>query len=176
MSTQSEREAFSRRLNQVLDELRAPAKGAGRQSWLGKQFKVSQKGARKWLEGEAIPQGTRLSEMAQRWRLHFEWLATGRGAMWLNGEPGPLDEQRADELASRAEQEAAAIDLARLERAIVAAEDVIKTAGGKPPSTKLKASMIREAYARIAMAEHAKDVATAALNRMLQDSNVKKRK
>lgn len=76
--TQHERDDFSKRLNQLLDKVGAPPKGKGRQGWLAAEFKVTQKGARKWLEGEAIPTHTRLSEMAKRWTVDFNWLATGQ--------------------------------------------------------------------------------------------------
>ncbi|MBU9502862.1 hypothetical protein C6T58_05525 [Burkholderia multivorans] len=78
MVTDDERQAFSERLNRVLDERKIPLKGAGRQIALATEWGVSQKGARKWLEGEAIPELTRLISMATKYEVSFEWLATGR--------------------------------------------------------------------------------------------------
>ncbi|MGS1071690.1 helix-turn-helix domain-containing protein [Burkholderia glumae] len=78
MVTIDERQAFSDRLNLVLDEEGYPPKGSGRQNRLAKEWDLSQKGVRKWLEGEGVPETTRLVEMAKRYGVSFEWLATGR--------------------------------------------------------------------------------------------------
>jgi len=78
MVTNDERQAFSDRLNQVLDDQGYPPKGSGRQNRLAKDWGLSQKGVRKWLEGEGVPETTRLIEMAKRYQVSFEWLATGR--------------------------------------------------------------------------------------------------
>ncbi|MFM0270135.1 hypothetical protein PQQ59_06090 [Paraburkholderia aspalathi] len=79
MVTDDQKRAFSERLNEALDDNRFPAKGAGRQSALGTKMGVSQKGARKWLEGEAIPATARIIDLAQWLNVNFEWLAAGRG-------------------------------------------------------------------------------------------------
>ena len=42
-------------------------------------FGVSQKGARKWLEGEAIPATARLGGIATKLSVNFEWLMSGTG-------------------------------------------------------------------------------------------------
>lgn len=42
-------------------------------------FGVSQKGARKWLEAEAIPDTKRIPQIADRLGVTAEWLLTGRG-------------------------------------------------------------------------------------------------
>lgn len=83
-ATEEIRRAFSERLNEVLDRAKLPPKGAGRQKRLGDDWGVSQKGARKWLEGESIPETARLIEMAIRYRVSFEWLATGRDPRTLD--------------------------------------------------------------------------------------------
>lgn len=41
-------------------------------------FGVSQKGARKWLEAESIPDTKRIPQMAARLGVSAEWLLTGR--------------------------------------------------------------------------------------------------
>lgn len=74
-----ERERFSERLNSALDQIGVPPKGRGRQGRVAKMFDVSQKGARKWLEGEAIPKTSRLREMAEKLGVSTEWLLTGDG-------------------------------------------------------------------------------------------------
>ena len=79
MVTDDEKQAFAARLNEALNDIRFPAKGAGRQGGLGAKMGVSQKGARKWLEGESIPETSRMFELARWLGVNFEWLATGRG-------------------------------------------------------------------------------------------------
>ena len=83
MVTNDEKLAFAKRLNEALDDAKFAAKHDGRQTKLGQEMGVSQKGARKWLEGEAIPETGRLIEIAKRFNVAFEWLATGRGAKHL---------------------------------------------------------------------------------------------
>ncbi|MBG0879392.1 helix-turn-helix transcriptional regulator [Burkholderia sp. 9775_39] len=90
MVTDDERQAFSERLNKVLDERKTPPKGAGRQIALANEWGVSQKGARKWLEGEAIPELTRLISMATKYAVSFEWLATGRDPATLQPAAHPI--------------------------------------------------------------------------------------
>lgn len=82
MVTDEEKLAFSARLNRILDLVDGfPKKGAGRQVQLGKDWGVTQKAARKWLEAESIPELTRLMAMARHYGVSFEWLTTGRGVM-----------------------------------------------------------------------------------------------
>lgn len=73
------RAAFSRRLNEALDRAGVPPKGQGRQLAVAKLFGVSQKGARKWLEGEAVPATARLPGMARALGVTTEWLLSGAG-------------------------------------------------------------------------------------------------
>ncbi|MBU2843797.1 helix-turn-helix domain-containing protein [Acidithiobacillus thiooxidans] len=75
----SELIAFSQRLNASLDALGFPPKGKGRQEALGKEMGVSQKGARKWLEGESFPSEQRKRRLADFCRVRYEWLYTGVG-------------------------------------------------------------------------------------------------
>ncbi len=77
MVTDDERAAFSRRLNEACDDAGLPAKGQGRQLAVAKLFHVTQKGARKWLEGEAVPHTKRLPQIAERLGVTVEWLLTG---------------------------------------------------------------------------------------------------
>lgn len=79
MRTDQEREAFSKRLNEICDDMGVPPKGDGRQLRLAKRFEVNQKGARKWLEGEAMPQMTTMIAIARWADVNIEWLITGRG-------------------------------------------------------------------------------------------------
>lgn len=90
------KEEFSRRLNEVLDRAGFPPKGKGRQVVLAKRYGVSQKGARKWLEAEAIPGTTRLAEIAMDLGVTTEYLLTGRGSVYFSQkrEPGQTKEDR----------------------------------------------------------------------------------
>lgn len=71
------KKAFSERLNQLLDDNKAPEKYAGRQVFLAEQLKVSQESARKWLEGESIPRKAKIQQMAQKWSCRASWLEYG---------------------------------------------------------------------------------------------------
>lgn len=74
--------AFSSRLNLILDETEFPAKGKGRQGELATLFDVSQKGARKWLECEAIPRKEKIAEIAGHFSVNESWLEYGTGPMY----------------------------------------------------------------------------------------------
>lgn len=87
MVTIDEKQAFADRLNLVLDEAGYPPKGSGRQNRLAKDWDLSQKGVRKWVEGEGVPETTRLIEMAKHYGVSFEWLATGRDPVTLISSP-----------------------------------------------------------------------------------------
>lgn len=82
-----ERLAFAKRLNTACDRAGIPAKGKGRQVVLGELFGVSQNGARKWLEGEAIPNTKRLPAMARMLGVTTEWLLTGDDPPHTGGLP-----------------------------------------------------------------------------------------
>lgn len=82
-----ERLAFAKRLNLACDRAGIAAKGSGRQVALGKLFGVSQNGARKWLEGEAIPNTKRLPAMARMLGVTTEWLLTGDDSPRTGGLP-----------------------------------------------------------------------------------------
>jgi len=70
---------FSARLNEALDAIGFPQKGKGRQLALGKAMKISQKGARKWLEGEALPTEANRGKLIELCKVNYEWLFAGRG-------------------------------------------------------------------------------------------------
>lgn len=81
MVTHDERELFAARLNKALDHFGIPQKGHGRQTEAAKLFGVTQKGARKWLEGESMPALKRVPQMARRIGVRADWLLTGDGQM-----------------------------------------------------------------------------------------------
>jgi len=87
MGYAKEKAEFSERMNLIADKLGIPPKGQNRQLLFGKMFKVSQEAARKWLEGESIPQISKCIEIAKKADVSFEWLMTGRGEMILAYQP-----------------------------------------------------------------------------------------
>jgi len=78
--TRMARAEFSKRLNELCDEKGLPLKGQGRQLAVAKLFGVSQKGARKWLEGEAMPETSRMPKFCAIFDCNIDWLLVGRGA------------------------------------------------------------------------------------------------
>lgn len=80
MVTINNKQVFSDRLNAILDLAHIPEKGKGRQGSLAKIFNVSDKGARKWIEGESIPSLERLIDIVKVFKntgVTIEWLLTG---------------------------------------------------------------------------------------------------
>jgi transcriptional regulator with XRE-family HTH domain len=87
--------AFSDRLNQLCDKAQIPPKGKNRQTIVAKRFGVSQKGARKWLEGEGLPTLEKAIEIAEEFGVAVTWLLQGRdGApstrIELHSSTGPM--------------------------------------------------------------------------------------
>lgn len=81
MTKKSPREEFSKRLNALLDHYEYPAKYAGRQTQLEKDFRVSQETARKWLEGLAIPRTEKIEQICETFPCRKEWLMHGTAPM-----------------------------------------------------------------------------------------------
>ncbi|TCV93988.1 Xre family transcriptional regulator [Luteibacter rhizovicinus] len=75
----SSNRGFSQRLHMALD-MSGLKKGRGRTTQLADLFDVSRETARKWLNAEGLPELARQIDMAVRFGVNFEWLATGRGA------------------------------------------------------------------------------------------------
>ena len=71
--------SFANRLNEICDDMGIPPKGKNRQAEFAKLMHVSQKGARKWLEGEGMPTMHRCIQIAIWAGVAVEWLITGRG-------------------------------------------------------------------------------------------------
>jgi hypothetical protein len=80
------RREFSARLNEALDDMGIPTKDKGRQTTAGRLFGVSQKGARKWLEGEGLPHTKRIPKIAAKVNVRQEWLLFGLGPKRLDPE------------------------------------------------------------------------------------------
>lgn len=85
----NEKQLFSERLNHALDIYGVPQKGKGRQISVAKMFGVSQKGASKWLEGQAFPETERLVIIAGRLNVNVQWLITGKGYINIESIPSP---------------------------------------------------------------------------------------
>lgn len=105
MEKEAARAAFAARLNEICDDMRVPPKGSARQTTVASIFQVTQKGARKWLEGEGYPELDKVREIAEWASVHFEWLMTGRGAKLMTS--------GVQETAARYMQEASPADLAK---------------------------------------------------------------
>lgn len=74
------RQAFSAKLNALLDYVGFPKKGDGRQKALANDFGVSQKGARKWLEAESLPTTARLGKIVKKYEktgVTTDWFLSG---------------------------------------------------------------------------------------------------
>lgn len=73
------KEEFASRLNLAMDELNYPVRGRARV--LSKEFSVSDKGAGKWVNGEAIPETSKIPLIAAFLGINAEWLLSGVGDM-----------------------------------------------------------------------------------------------
>lgn len=77
----SDKQGFSDRLNAVLDAAGVVKIGEGRQGVLKNLFKVSDKGARKWIQGESIPKYERILQIVEKYKqtgVTVEWLLSGK--------------------------------------------------------------------------------------------------
>lgn len=70
---------FSKRLHQAMDASGYPVRGRAR--ILSKQFSISDKGAGKWLNADAIPETSKIPLIAQFLKVNTEWLLSGSGVM-----------------------------------------------------------------------------------------------
>lgn len=90
-------EAFARRLHQALDYAGFD-KGRMRTGKLAAAFDVSRETARKWLNGDSLPELERMIAVAVRMRVSFEWLSTGRGAIAGSADLSRIGETTGDYL------------------------------------------------------------------------------
>ena len=77
MASENERQTFTRRLNEALDDAGAPPKNEGRQAWVAKQFGVSDVAAFKWMSGATMPRMEKIQRIAERAKVRAEWLQFG---------------------------------------------------------------------------------------------------
>lgn len=71
--------AFANRLQLVCDEAGVPG-GRRRVTAVATHFGVARETARLWFAGRALPELSRLIEIAKEYRCSLDWLATGRKA------------------------------------------------------------------------------------------------
>ena len=69
------KEEFAKRINQAMEAKNYPVRGRAR--ILSKEFGISDKGAGKWLKGEAIPETAKIPLLADFLGVSAEWLLNG---------------------------------------------------------------------------------------------------
>ncbi|MDC4671106.1 helix-turn-helix domain-containing protein, partial [Acinetobacter baumannii] len=96
MNTQVDKikEEFAKRLKQAMDSKNYPLRGRAR--ILSKEFDISDKAASKWLNGEAIPETSKIPILARFLDTTSEWLLSGE--MPAKDETTYLNERVEDDL------------------------------------------------------------------------------
>jgi hypothetical protein len=87
LTKQQCRDAFSKRLNEALEKVvSAPEKGRPR--WVSRRYneEISYESARKWLQGESIPDMGHVSMICTDLKISPAWLLTGHGPMLISDE------------------------------------------------------------------------------------------
>jgi phage repressor protein C with HTH and peptisase S24 domain len=79
LKTEKVKNDFSKRLHMAMDNAQLPLRGRAR--ILSQTFGISDKGAGKWLKGEAIPETSKIPLIAHFLNVNAEWLLSGIGAM-----------------------------------------------------------------------------------------------
>lgn len=79
---QSEKEKFSQRLNEALNDMNYPPMGHGRQSALAKELKLSPQVIGSWLKGEDFPKTSQLVKISQFLDVRSNWLLSGVGSKY----------------------------------------------------------------------------------------------
>lgn len=69
------KEEFAKRLHKAMDIAGYPVRGRAR--ILSQKFQISDKGAGKWLNGEAIPETSKIPVLASFLDVNTEWLLSG---------------------------------------------------------------------------------------------------
>lgn len=85
IQTDKVKEEFAKRLHTAMDAAGYPARGRARV--LSQKFSVSDKGAGKWLNADAIPETSKIPLLANFLKINAEWLISGSGEMSLNEAP-----------------------------------------------------------------------------------------
>lgn len=90
----TEKQKFSSRLNEALDDAGVPKKGMGRQSALVRMLGVSHRVAKKWLDGDEFPPTSKMVKIASKLQVRSNWLFSGQGEKSSNGpEETPVVQQ-----------------------------------------------------------------------------------
>ena len=76
------KEDFANRLNEAMDLKGYPVRGRAR--ILSKEFDISDKGAGKWIKGEAIPETSKFPQLSKFLGVSTEWLLNGSGNAVIN--------------------------------------------------------------------------------------------
>lgn len=79
IKTDRVKEDFAKRLHDAMDKQGYPVRGRARV--LSKEFHISDKGAGKWLNGDAIPETSKIPLLANFLSVNSEWLISGNGQM-----------------------------------------------------------------------------------------------
>ena len=106
---QSEKEKFSQRLNEALNDMNYPPMGHGRQSALAKELNLSPQLIGSWLRGEDFPKTSQLVKISQFLDVRSNWLLSGVGSKY------PKKSDRVD-FAVRKKQEEVAKSGKRLDK------------------------------------------------------------
>ncbi|ENW05266.1 LexA family protein [Acinetobacter beijerinckii] len=80
--TDKVKEEFSKRLHTAMDAAGYPVRGRARV--LSQKFSISDKGAGKWLNADAIPETSKIPLLANFLKVNSEWLISGSGEMALS--------------------------------------------------------------------------------------------
>lgn len=75
----SVKQEFAQRLNKAMDAVGYPTRGRAR--ILSREFNISDKGAGKWLKGDAIPETSKIPLLSKFLKVNSEWLLSGSGSM-----------------------------------------------------------------------------------------------
>ena len=75
----NEKQNFSDRLNEALDDAGVPLKGMGRQSNLVRMLGISHRVAKKWLDGDEFPPTSKMVKLATELGVRSNWLFSGQG-------------------------------------------------------------------------------------------------
>lgn len=78
----SEKEKFSERLNEALDDMNYPAMGHGRQSALARELDLSPQVIGSWLKGDDFPKTSQLVKISQFLDVRSNWLLSGVGSKY----------------------------------------------------------------------------------------------
>ena len=82
----TEKQKFSSRLNEVLDEVGFPEFGQGRQTAIADLLDVKPELVGEWLKGESYPKTSKLVKLAQLINVRSNWLLSGIGEKYSNAD------------------------------------------------------------------------------------------